>query len=53
VAELRREYLWDFAHILHISPNQVDVLRMTDFAELILDIDAYKREIAKARKAGE
>ena len=51
VRELRSKYLFDFAKILHINPLQIDALRLTDFFQLILDIDAYRAEIKRQNDA--
>lgn len=39
--DLRREYLFDLAHICHIDARSVDALRYHDFCTYILHIDAY------------
>lgn len=43
IRELRMKYLADFAHLLHITPNEVDRLRIGDFAHLVLWIEAYHK----------
>lgn len=47
---MRSEYLFDFAHTLHISPREVDALRFVDFIQLILEIDAYRAAVKKANE---
>lgn len=38
---LRDQYLGWFANICHMNPTEVDVLRMSDWAKLVLFIEAY------------
>lgn len=51
--ELRGQYLFDFAFLYKMGPREVDALRFMDFVNLIINADAYKREMAKQNAAGE
>jgi hypothetical protein len=44
---LRGAYLFSLGHLCHVTPNDVDNLRLTDFAQLVLGIDAYHAEVKK------
>lgn len=46
--ELRDSYLFDFAHVCHLGPREVDVLRYLDFCNLILQIDNYHKSNQEA-----
>jgi hypothetical protein len=45
--ELRGKYLFSLGYLCHVSPNEVDNLRLTDFAQLVLGIDAYNAEVKR------
>jgi hypothetical protein len=47
VEELRQKYLFDLAHLCHVTPREVDRMRLLDFFQLILDIDQYRAEMKK------
>lgn len=51
MVELRQKYLFDFAHLCHISPTDIDRLRLLDFFQLILDIDQYRAEVKRQNDA--
>lgn len=45
--ELRGRYLFSLGHLCHVNANEVDALRLTDFAQLVLGIDAYAEEVKR------
>lgn len=45
--ELRGRYLFALSHLCHVMPNEVDNLRLMDFAQLVLGIDAYDAEVKR------
>jgi hypothetical protein len=49
VAEIRQRYLFQLANLCGLSPNEVDVLRVADFFQLILGIDQYLAELKRAQ----
>lgn len=46
----RAEYLFLFAHLLHMTPRDVDALTVWEFDQLVAQIDAYLREQQRANK---
>lgn len=44
---LRAKYLFSLGYLCHVSPNEVDNLRLTDFAQLVIGIDAYHAEVKR------
>jgi hypothetical protein len=48
---MRQEYLFDFAHVCHISPTEIDRMRLLDFYQLIVGIDAYRAEIKRINES--
>jgi hypothetical protein len=45
--ELRGKYLFSLGNLCHVNPNEVDDLRLMDFAQLVLGIDAYHAEVKR------
>jgi hypothetical protein len=41
------------AHLCHINPNEVDALRLLDFAQLVLEIDAYRAQMKAINDANQ
>ena len=48
--EFRDRHLGDFAYLLHLGPREVDALRLRDFAQLVLWIEAYVKAQKKANE---
>lgn len=44
IVALRNQYLGYFAQITHINPNEVDALRMSDWASLVLFIENFLKQ---------
>lgn len=53
MSELRQAYLFDLAYVCHITPELIDAMRVQDFFQLIIGIDAYRAEIKKMRDANQ
>jgi hypothetical protein len=49
-ADKRAEYLFSFAHILHMTPRDVDALTVWEFDSLCQAIDVYWRENKRAKR---